>query len=192
MPVTKIDRRLNLVIPLVNADDKRKIIGYAHSMPVSSTIWEQFWEPISLTFTRIMGGGHGALGGPRIADKMLKKVSTELGIWEGPEGVAQGLVAEAQRLTSIMLPSESGWQMHSFYDAKARNLIDKDDQSEIEAALIFFTLFSLMHRRSNRKVMLDIGMNLWGAQIVSLGSTEFMNSLSILSETENSGETAAA
>lgn len=187
----KIDKKLNLVIPVYGEDEKTPRV-YVHSTPVDTDIWEKYWEPVSLAFTRIMEGGHGRIGGPRIADKMLRKVSMELGVWDTPEGVERGLVAEIHRRTLVLAPGNKGWETVPFEEARKRGILDPQDAAEIEGALCFFCLVSLMHRRTIRREMLDIAMQLWGAQIESLGSTEFTNSLPTSIAGASTGVTAAA
>lgn len=186
----KIDKRLHLIIPVYGEDGKVPRM-YAHSTPVGYDIWEKYWEPLSVTFTRVMGGGHGIMGGPRIADKMLRKTATELGVWDGPEGVQSGLVAEIHRLTNVLAPGKNGWETIPFDEAK-KGRLEAEDAAEIEGCLVFFTLIVLVNRRTVRRQMLEAAMELWGARIESLNCTEFTTSLATSTEDANSGATAAA
>lgn len=186
----RIDKKLNLVVPIYDEEGKVPRF-YVHSTPVGTDIWEKYWEPISLAFTRVMGGGHGIMGGPRIADKMLCKVAKDMGLWDGPEGIERGLMAEIYRLTNVVAPRDKGWETIPYEEAK-RTLIEPEDANEIEGALVFFTLISLMNRRTIRREMLDSAMGLWGAQIVLWDCTAFINSLAISTGSENSGATVGA
>lgn len=187
----RIDKKLNLVIPVYGDDEKTPRV-YVHSTPVGTDIWEKYWEPVSLAFTRVMTGGHGSVGGPRIADKMLRKVAMELGVWDTPDGVERGLIAEIHRLTLVLAPADKGWETIPFDEAKKRAVLSPEDAAEIEGALCFFCLIYLMHRKSIRQQMLEVAMQLWGAQIESLGSTEFTNSLPTSTEGASTGATVAA
>jgi hypothetical protein len=182
----RIDKRLNLVIPVERADGFKVFV---HATPVSSDLFEVYWEPVSKAFANIYSGGYSVVAGPRIAAKMLRKVSTEMGVWEGQNGVQQGLVAEIHRLTNVFAPGKRGWEMVPFDEAKKTHL-DSDEASEIEGALCFFTVASLTHRKADLPAVLAGAADLWGAQTTLLGCTEFMNSLPTSIETENSGETA--
>lgn len=186
----KIDRHLNLVIPIL--DEAGKPVAYVHSTPLATRIWDMYWEPLSMAFTRIMTQGHGSVGGPRIADKMLQRVATELGVWDTPAGVKLGVVAEIERSTSLLQVGARGWEMVPFFDAKKSKLIEEDDVAEIEAALVFFTLVWFGHRKQVRGQMLEIAMSLWGAQIESSSCTEFLSSLTTLTQAAASGEKTAA
>lgn len=182
----RIDKRLNLVIP-VERDDGTRI--FVHSTPVSSDLFDTYWEPVGKAFSAIYSGGFGVIAGPRIAAKMLQKVSKELGKWDGPAGVRQGLVAEAHRLTNVLVSGKRGWEMIPFVDACSSGVIDKAEADEIEGALAFFTVASLTHRKADLPSVMAGAAQIWGAQTESLGCTEFRNSLATLSETGNSGET---
>lgn len=182
----RIDRKLNLVIP-VYRDDGSTL--FAHSTPVSSDLFETYWEPVGKAFSSIYSGGFGIIGGPRIAAKMLQKVSKEMGRWDGKDGVQLGLVAEAHRLTNVAVPREKGgWEMVPFEEAR-KTLLEKGDVSEIEGAIAFFTVVSLIHRRAELAEVLAGASQLWGAQTTSLDFTEFTNSLPTSSTSGSSGAT---
>lgn len=182
----RLDRKLNLVIPVTRHDDSKIFV---HSTPISSDVFDAYFLPIAKTFSAIYSEGLGVVAGPRIADKMLKKVSTDLGIWED---VQRGFVGEMHRLTNVLVPATKGWEMFPLDDAISRKIIDSDDASEIEGALCFFSIASAMHRKKDLHGILDGAMRLWGAQLNSLGCMEYTNSLGKLTEAESSGATAAA
>lgn len=186
----RINKSLNLVIPITDAEDK--ITAYVHSSPISSDVFDAFFLPIAKTFSSIYGQGLGMLAGPRIADKLLKKISIEMDVWEGPTGVQAGLVSEIHRLTNVLTVGKSGWETLPFGVAKSKGIIDSDDAAEVDAALIFFTVCSVMHRKSDVPGILGGAMKLWGAQIESLNSTEYINFLTKSTPAEHSGATAAA
>jgi hypothetical protein len=183
-----INRQLNLIIPVERAD---KSTMFVHSTPISSQIFDTYFLPIAKAFSAIYAEGLGPIAGPRIADKMLKKVSMELGVWEGSAGVQNGLVNHIEHATNILTVGKAGWEMIPYYDAKAGGLIDPDDVSEVDAAITFFILASAMHRRAELKGILDGAMSLWGAQTESLSCTEYLNSLRTSTAAANSGATVA-
>ena len=79
----RIDRRLNLVIPIDGAAGR----FYLHSMPVSRVVFEQYFLVLAKTFSAIYGEGLSALSGPRVAAMMLKRIAQRDGSWEGQDGV---------------------------------------------------------------------------------------------------------
>jgi hypothetical protein len=184
----RIDKRLNLVIPVERADGA---MIYVHSTPISVEVFDTYFLVIAKTFGAIYSEGLGVIAGPRVADKLLRKVAQDMGAWEGAGGVRDGLVAEMRRLSNVLSPGAQGWEMLPFDDAKARGVIDAADAAEIEAAITFFTVASAMHRRTDQADILGSAMSLWGARIESLSCTELMNSLRTSTVAASSGATAA-
>jgi len=179
----KINRRLNLVIPI----HREKDVIYVHSVPISAEVFEANFMTISRTFASIYGLGLGPTAGPRIAGMMLKKVGAELGL----EKETQSLINEMRRLSNVIVPTNAGWETIPLQDALDKKLIEDDDVSEVENAIAFFTVLSCMHRRDQLKQMLDEAVKLFGAQLESSSCTEYATSLRTSSADETSGETVA-
>jgi hypothetical protein len=165
---------------------------FIHSTPISADVFETYFLVIAKTFSAIYSEGLGAIAGPRIADKMLRKVATEMGAWDGPGGVSQGLFAEIRRLTNIMVSGGKGWEMLPYEGAQANGTLDATEASEVDAAIVFFTLASAMHKKTELAEILDGAMKLWGARTESLSCTDFRSSLKTSTVRENSGATVAA
>lgn len=175
----KLDKRLNLIIPVERGD----ATVYVHSMPIGRECFETYFLPLSKTFAAIYSEGLGILGGPRIAALMLKRVSTELGIWDGDAGVARGLMAEIRRLTNVVAPGANGWETFPFQDAVSRQYFDADDIAEIENALVFNSAAWAMHRKAEAAEVMAGAARLWGAQTSPLNCTGYTASLPTLTET---------
>jgi len=187
MASVKINSKLNLVIP-VDLDDGKTV--YVHSTPVSLEIFETYYKAIALAWTRIYSGGFTYASGPRIAKLILKEASQSLGIWDGPSGVNNGLMGEIRRISNVIMPALSGggWTTLPLDDVLRKNILDPEDVSEIENAICFFIVASAMHTKAALKEVLEAVAGIWGAQFVSLNSTEYKNSLPTLTVTENTGE----
>lgn len=184
----RIDKRLYLIIPVTCADGSEIFV---HSAPISSDVFDKYYLPIAKTFSAMYSQGLGAIAGPRVADKLLRQMSQELGMWDGGDGVHNGLVAEIHRLTNVLLPSERGWMTVPFYDARQKGQLEPEDAAEVEAAIVFFTVASAMHRRRDLQGLLESATSLWGAEVKSLTCTAFLTSLQTLTATESSGGTEA-
>lgn len=189
----KIDRRLNLVIPIEDEDGK---LCFAHSTPISAETFDVYFREISKTFSQLYADGLGMLGGPRVADKMLREIAKEMGTWaDDPAkkriGVERGLMAEIRRLTNILAPGEKGWELTQLDLAVKDEIISPADAQEIEAAACFFTVCSASHRRATLKDLVDVPLQLLGAQSTYSSCTEFRSSLPTLTADENSGAAAA-
>lgn len=184
----KLDRKLNLVVPV--EVDSGTI--YVHSMPVTREVFEQYFLVISKTFSAIYSQGLHAAAGPRVAAMLLKSIAVDLGQWEGPGGVENGLMNEIRRLTNVVMPGSSGWTTVPYDTASAQGLLSDDDKSEIENAIVFFIVASAMHKKKDLASILTGAGKLWDSRIESLNCTEYARSLPISTETASTGATVAA
>src|SRR4029077_1400236 len=117
----------------------------------------------------------GAVAGPRIAHKLLKRVCMEQGaaVWADVE---RGFLADTRRLSTVIYVGKTGWETLLLDDAAKAGVIEAQDEEEVAAALTFFTVGWLMHKRADRG-LLEVGMGLWGARLEPLSCTEFIRSL---------------
>lgn len=174
----KIDKRMNLVIPIERDDGPI----YVHSTPISQATFEQNFVAISRTFSRIYNEGLGVMAGPRIAALMLRQVAADTG------ADVSGLMNEINRLTNVIV----GGEIIPFDDAMRRKMLDDSEASEAEGAIVFFMVASSMHKRSDLPAI-HAGMSkLWDAAFTSLNATEYRRSLPTSTEGGNTGETGAA
>lgn len=183
----QINRKLHLVIPVSGEDGQ--IRAYVHASAISSELFDRYFLVISKTFAAIHGEGLGVLAGPRVADKMLRHVAESMGQWEE---VRAGLVAEIERLATVLVVGEAGWEPVPLHDVKKRALLEAEDLAEIEAALTFFIVGSAMYVREIRASNLEAAASFWGAQISSLPCTAFAASLTTSTAAAPSGGTAPA
>lgn len=188
----RIDKRLNLVIPIESDEDSQVNKAYVHSAPLSSEIFDNYFLIIGQAWTSIFTQGLGIVGGTRVADKLLKKVAIDKGVWDGEGGVQQGLVNEMHRLTNVLITTARGWEMFPWDDAVKKNMLSKDEISEVESALTFFMLASLMNRKKELLSVLGGAMSMWGARVEYLSCTELINSLRTSTKDATTGATAAA
>ena len=185
MSTVKLNTKLNLVIPVDQSDG---VTIYVHSTPIGHEVFETYYKPIALAWTRIYAGGFTYASGPRVAKLILREVSQSLGMWDGAQGVQAGLIAEINRISNVLLPNGKGWEQIALEDAIRKKVFDPDDLSEVENAICFFIVACAMHKKAELKGVLEAVANIWGAQFVSLNITEFKNSLVTLTETDNTGE----
>jgi hypothetical protein len=185
----KIDRKLNLVVPVERAPGETV---YVHSMPLGREVFERYFLVISKAFAAIYNEGLGFVAGPRVAAMLVRRVAEDMKVWEGPEGVQAGLVAEWRRLSNVLAPTAKGWDTIPLDQAIAQAFLDEDDASEVENAIAFFCLASAMHKRMELRAVLDGASKLWGAHVTSLNSTEYPASLPTSTAAENTGAKAIA
>lgn len=184
----KISRSLNLVIPIDRENDAQI---YVHATPISLEVFEQHYMVIARAFTVIYTGGLGAAGGPAVARMVLRTVAEERGVWDGPAGVQNTLLAEIRRLSNVVMPNpdSGGWMTLPLDVAVTRELLDAEELAEVENRLAFFTVASRMSDRRDRTTVMEGLGRLWGTQVSLLDSTEFARSLPTSSATGSSGGT---
>ena len=184
----KLNEKLHLVIPIFD-DSGDTIKAYAHSAPISQEVFEANVLLVSKTYATILGERLGELAGPRVAAMMLRKVAAD----RNDTGSYLALTNEINRLTNVIAKSpDGGWIPLPFNVAKAQGIFDPEDLSEVENAIVFFTVASAMLRKAARHAILPGAASLWGAQISALNSTAFAASLPISTATVSTGATIPA
>ena len=179
----KIDKNLNIVVPVERADGTTI---YVHCAAISLAVFDAHFWVISKTFDILMGEGM-VRSGPRIAMKMLKRVAQSLGETE-VKLTEENLLAEIHRLTNVIAPSERGWAPMPWQTAISQNLLDADDVVEVENAIAFFIVASSMLKKKEGQLILrEVGL-IWGAQIISSNSTAYLASLPTSIPAVNTGE----
>ncbi len=184
----KINKDLNLVVPIERDDGAT---SYVYSIPVTASVFERYYMVFARTFNVIYTGGLGMTTGPRVAAMILKDTAKALGVWDGPEGADRGLMQEIRRLTNVIVLTEKGWEAIPLHEAITKGSLDERDASEVENAIVFFTVSWHMNRWEDRKKgtedkpsLLESAMKIWGGRLESLSFTEFCASLSTSTRAE--------
>lgn len=194
----RIDRKLNLVVPIYTDEEGGEIVAYVHSTPVAEDVVDRFFMVLGQTYAAIFSQGLGLAGGPPHAMRVLRHVATERGVWfDDPKtqavGVERGLVEEMRRLTNVAALSKDGkWEQLPLQVAVDRGILSGEDKTEVENAIAFFIVASATLGRAQRPAMLRAAAELWGAQISSSSFTEWTSSLKTSTETGSSGEKSRA
>ena len=180
----RIDRKLNLVIPVEREDEGP---AYVHAVPLRPEVFQRYALVIAKTFSAIYQQGLNFIAGPRVAAILLRQIAEELGVWEGPEGVENGLMAEIRRTSNIIAPTAEGWQPVPLQDALRQELLSEEELSEVEGLITFFTVASSMHRGAEKRITLEGMCRIWEAQLLSSSCTEFAASLPTLTPVASTG-----
>jgi hypothetical protein len=190
---TTISKQLNLVIPLYN-EDMKTVFAYAHSMPISEAAFDKYHRPMRAAYAQIWSDGDIRFGGAQTANKVLRDVSKNMPgsaagttLWDAPDGVQAGLVNEMYQRTNILCIGQNGWETVTFDQAKKHKRISAQDAEEVDAAVTFFTLVSVLNRRSTAQMILDMCITLWGASTTSLNVTEYRSTLPTSIDAETTG-----
>jgi hypothetical protein len=184
--MARLDKKLNLItkVELESGAD-----AWVHSEPISREVFEQHFMVLAKTFSGIYSDGLSIVGGPRIAALLLRHNAEEMGIWEknNGSGVKQSLMGEIVRLSNIVLPAESGYGFETIplETAYIRNLMDREAKAELENTLVFFTLVSVMQKRMKTALTLEGLAALWETKTTLFNVTEWMRSLPISTETDD-------
>lgn len=187
MSDVRINRRLNLVIPVTSDDGE--IIAHVHSVPISRETFETYDWVLAPAFAFLSDGGMSESVAPNMAASVLKRVSQRMDQWES---VQKGLFPEIFRLTSVIAPAQGAWEPLPWDVAVQRGILNDDEVREVTGAIIFFTLVSLLSRRIKVAEKLKSAGLAWGFATTSLTSTEYGASLPTLMKDEPSGEKKAA
>jgi hypothetical protein len=175
----RIDKALNLVVPIESADGTI----YFHSSPVSRETFQKYHMVIARTFTQLLTAGL-ELTGAKVAAMHLETVAVEMGIWDTKEGVRDGLLAEIARLTNVLALTERGWEALPVDVAIKREFVSEDDWEEAKQRIVFFILISAMTSRQVRDDLMEIMNSSWETRTTSSNCTDFATSLPISTETE--------
>lgn len=178
----KINERMNLTIPVY--DGAGSIYAYVHNEPISREMFEAHFLILSKTFAAIHTEGLGDAAGPRVSAMMLKRIAAR----NHDEESATSLLNEIRRLSNVLYRTPTGWDNIPYQNCIDDEMLDLDDVSEVENAIVFFTCSWHMHRKSIAKDILDGAVKLWGASITSSTLSEFHGSLKVSKKADTSGE----
>ena len=183
----KIDRKLNIVIPI---ETESKGLIYVHSTPISRDVFEQFYLELGKVFSQCFDAinqAHLALTAPQLAYPALKTMAIKAGNWEE---VKKGLINEIVRLTNVLVTGEKGWESIPLDLAIKREILDEDEESEVLSALTFFTAICRVAPKDLRMSFLEMAGSLRSWELTSLDSTEYLNGLTIPVKAVTTGKKA--
>lgn len=196
----KIDRKLSLVVPIER--DAESLI-YCYSMPIGRPMYERYHRVISRTMAQIFSDYERAtfFSGPANTALILREIAESTARldgtgswWSGDDGVGGklGLMAEIRRLTTVLIPTEAGWQTIQYDEALKKDVFTEDEAAEVEGAICFFTFASFMrgNQMVNRSVIAAAATYQW--QLISSTLTEFRTGLMISTKAESTAEAPTA
>lgn len=190
----EIDRKLNLVLTLdkevgrekdPETGEEKKVFkpyAYVHHTPILKAVYDShFW-----ILTQAVHKLYSARMTPAIASRVAMGVLMQVAKENGAEkSIAEGLLPEIWRNTMVMMQTENGYEQIPLHEAERS--MPADDVREVRNYVSFFTAASWFHWRQEREDGLYPAMIDSGAQIVSLTSTEYLDSLRTSMPLESSG-----
>lgn len=177
---------LKLVLSLRGDDGGAAV--HAYHTPISRAVFEANYRILASTRAAMIAKGLAYMMdvGPRIAGLALvdegKRDAAEQG--EKGDGGAGALLGEIARLTTILAPGPSGWEMLPVETAIAQEVIDAEEWDEVASSIVFFTCVYAMARKSERSRVASVTASTLGAAITSSPATEYAASL----QTSTKGE----
>lgn len=190
----EIDRKLNLVLTLdkevgrekdPETGEEKKVFkpyAYVHHTPILKAVYDShFW-----ILTQAVHKLYSARMTPAIASRVAMGVLMQVAKENGAEkSITEGLLPEIWRNTMVMMQTENGYEQIPLHEAERS--MPADDVREVRNYVSFFTAASWFHWRQEREDGLYPAMIDSGAQIVSLTSTEYLDSLRTSMPLESSG-----
>jgi hypothetical protein len=179
-----INKKLNLVIPL-EIDDNKKM--WVHSTPISREVFEANYMLFVKTLSNLYFNGIGPGMAPRVAALALKDMAKEI---DNTTDLSMPVIQEIYRLTYVLMidPATNKWIVKPFLEIKMKNMLEEEVIREVENALVYFTVASAIHLKSELPSIMIGLSSIWEAQTTSLTAMDYCNSLTISNQEENTGE----
>lgn len=196
--MVSINRKLNLVIPLLRNDETYL---YVHATPIRPETFEKYYLVLSRAFSSLAQNGLDPRSGPSVAALLLKEVSQQtargggMNWWDGPDGVGgeAGLNAEIIRLSNALVSTpDKGWTSMPLNNALNQGLMDDEEKSEVLNLLTFFTVVSHVAPRVDRERLVKGMAAIYELQTTYSNATEFSTSLKTSTTEEPIGESDPA
>lgn len=176
----RITENLNIALPI--GDDLQ-----AFHTPISREVFELNYKLLASVKAELAGNGiqYQMVSGPRIATLTLLDACRAESEKRGDFGAdgnpsdtkARALLAEIKRLTMILAPSATGYDMIPVDAAISRGVLESDDWREVESSLVFFTCHASLATKAERSALINATASLLNGASTSLGISEYASSL---------------
>ena len=170
----EIDGDLNIVVPI--EDPVR-----AFSVPLPESVFKANYRILSRANEEIFGRGMKAalLTGPRTAAFAIAESGHKIAEEDSKEGDsgATAFLSEVRRITTILTPTDSGFDMLPVDQAIQSGKITAEDWDDVLGALCFFMLGSQFETRRMRAGLLQFLTGALNCSLTSLNCGDFAASL---------------
>ena len=187
--LSKISRDLKLVVPIEGEDGS---VSYVHAVPLSEAAYGANWQIIMRAWSTMMNNSASPDAAVRAAPYALRDAAVALYGEGRAEEKRTALINEVMRGATFISASPDGFRPAPYYNAVKNGAISSDDARDVEGVLVFFILVSANLEPKRRAVFLNGLKYFVDASVVSLSSTEYVNSLQTQKRAEISGESKAA
>lgn len=189
-----IDDDLNIVLPLRESEDGP--LSYIYHTPISKEVFKANYRALAAVKSELASKGteYQMLTGPQIAalamrDEMMAQAMRAGDVDESGEPnpkIANAFFAELARLTTVIVPTNTGWQKKPVDAAVRDGDVDEDEWEEMEAALVFFTSHYWLMKKAKRAEMADATASLLEGFVTSSPISECRDFLPTLMNAETS------
>jgi hypothetical protein len=185
-----ITQALNLAFPLRIGENGEPLV-WAYHTPLSQEVFTTSYRVFAATKAALFSKGiaYAADAGPRIATLTLKDAARADASEWGTEDASGAILAEIRRLTTVLAPSNAGFENVMVDVALTRHAITPEEWEEGESALVFFTVGWLMALRSKREKIGSALALVLGGSMTSLPATEYAASFTTSTKAESSEAT---
>lgn len=182
-----INDELNLVIPFGDG-----LIAY-HT-PISRDIYEQHYAVLNAAMAAMARKGVNYLraSGPSIAHLVLKDEGRRDAAERVEKDSTPALLSEIKRLTNILTPGPSGYELLPVDTAIGMGKLDDEEWGEVVAAAVFFTCLVQTAKKSDRKMVAASAALASSGSITSSGPMEYGASLRKSTKAESTPATASS
>lgn len=207
-----LDENLTAVFPVITERITEKVDGkdvhedvvrvWAYHTPISRAVFDQNFRLLAATKSALASKGAHYLmsAGPRIAALTLKdegsRDAESRGRFDDNGNVrddeTKAFFGELRRLTTILCPGPSGWDMLPVDAAIAQEKIDAEDWQEVESAIVFFCCHVSMAKKVDRARIAQATASLLSASTTPLPLSEYLVSLQKLTLAETSAPKAVS
>ena len=175
----KITKDLKIAFQ-VDTEGHGSVLIYSPS--ITRDTFELYYKELGRVFADCFGGDengqHLALVGPQMAYAALKSVAREMGTWDNPSGVQNGLINEIVRLTQVAYATDTdGWKKVPMATARAHGILDEDAAGEVLNSLVFFTAVCKVAPPKLAGGLLPVIAESFGWAFGSWGFSEYIDSL---------------
>jgi len=180
----RIDKKLNLTFSVDSGDGQI----FVHAAPLSADVFRRYYRIIAKAYSQIWGEGlrYVWTAGWRTAALTIEDIAKQDNVWDGPDGVENGLINEMIRLTNVFVAGDNGWEMLPLDTALKQGRIDEEAGDLTRNAIVFFILASSIEAKKTLEQTFRPLLKVWDGQLTSSRAMEFQSSLPISTATDSS------
>lgn len=192
--MSQINADLRLVVPVRHDADGNPTL-YAYHTPISREIYEASFRLLRDTKVALLGtSARAAFAARGDASLYLRDAGEALARERGEDGDAgaTALLSDLKRLTVILSPTPSGWDLLPVDTAISSKAVDADDWADAENSIVFFTAWMAGTPKREKAQAAMLGASLAGGLTTSSEPTAWRASLPTSTQAGTSEGAAAS